>query len=87
MARFKGNAVPDEMPEATLAADPAGGLAIAAILKQAGLAPSTSEAIRNVEQGGVKVDGTRIADRALRLAKGTYVIQVGKRKWARVTIR
>jgi tyrosyl-tRNA synthetase len=85
IARFKGNAVPDEMPEVTLAGE-TGGRAIAAILKQANLAPSTSEAIRNIEQGGVKVDGAKVSDRALRLAAGTYVIQVGKRKWARVTI-
>jgi tyrosyl-tRNA synthetase len=85
IARFKGNAVPDEMPEVTLAGE-AGGLAIAAILKQANLAPSTSEAIRNIEQGGVRVDGAKVSDRALRMAAGTYVIQVGKRKWARVTI-
>ena len=86
MARFKGNAVPEDMPEVTLAADEAGGLAIAAVLKQAGLAPSTSEAIRNIEQGGVKVDGVKVSDRALRLGKGTCVLQVGKRRWARVTI-
>jgi tyrosyl-tRNA synthetase len=85
IARFKGNAVPEKMPEVTLAGE-TGGLAIAAILKQANLAPSTSEAIRNIEQGGVKVDGAKVSDRALRLAAGTYVIQVGKRKWARVTI-
>jgi tyrosyl-tRNA synthetase len=85
IARFKGNAVPDEMPAVTLAGE-TGGRAIAAILKQANLAPSTSEAIRNIEQGGVKVDGAKVSDRALRLAAGTYVIQVGKRKWARVTI-
>jgi tyrosyl-tRNA synthetase len=86
IARFKGNAVPDDMPAVTLQADAAGGLPIAAALKQANLAPSTSEAIRNIEQGGVKVDGAKIADRALRLARGTCVLQVGKRKWARVTI-
>ena len=87
MARFKAHAVPDDMPAVTLASDEAGGLPIATVLKQAGLVPSTSEAVRNVEQGGVKVDGTKVEDRALRLARGTYVIQVGKRKWARVTIR
>jgi len=86
MARFKGNAAPEDMPEVTLAADAAGGLALAAILKQAGLAPSTSEAIRNIEQGGAKIDGEKVSDRAQRLNRGTYVIQVGKRKWARVTI-
>jgi tyrosyl-tRNA synthetase len=87
MARFKGNEAPADMPEATLGADEAGGLALTAILKQAGLAPSGSEAIRNIEQGGVKVDGAKVTDRALRLGRGSYVIQVGKRKWARVTLR
>jgi tyrosyl-tRNA synthetase len=84
--RFRAGVAPDEMPELTLAGEAAGGLGIAAVLKQAGLAPSTSEAVRNLEQGGVKVDGERVGDRALRLGAGTYVIQVGKRKWARVTI-
>jgi tyrosyl-tRNA synthetase len=84
--RFKQHVAPDEMPEFTL--DSGGdGIAIAQLLKQAGLAPSTSEAIRNVEQGGVKIDGRKIADRALLLKPGTYVVQVGKRKWARVTVR
>jgi tyrosyl-tRNA synthetase len=87
MARFKGNEAPADMPEVTVGADEAGGLALTAILKQAGLAPSSSEAIRNIEQGGVKVDGAKVADRALRLGRGSYVIQVGKRKWARVTLR
>jgi tyrosyl-tRNA synthetase len=84
--RFRAGAVPDDLPEFTLAGEAAGGLGIAAVLKQAGLAPSTSEAVRNLEQGGVKVDGERVSDRALRLDTGTYVVQVGKRKWARVTI-
>jgi len=87
MARFQGNATPDDMPEVALAADAAGGLAVATVLKQAGLAPSTSEANRNLEQGGVKVDGAKVVDRAQRLDRGAYVVQVGKRKWARVTIR
>jgi tyrosyl-tRNA synthetase len=51
-----------------------------------GIAPSTSEAIRNIEQGGVKIDGQKVEDRALRLPRGTYVVQVGKRRWARVTV-
>jgi tyrosyl-tRNA synthetase len=62
------------------------GVTIAALLKQAGLAPSTSEAVRNVEQGGVKIDGAKVSDRARLVTPGTYVLQVGKRKWARVTI-
>jgi tyrosyl-tRNA synthetase len=84
-ARFAGNAVPETMPEVTLAADGA-GLPITALLKQAGLVPSASEAVRNIEQGGVRVDGARVEDRALRLAAGRYVVQVGKRRWARVTV-
>ncbi|PZR02594.1 MAG: tyrosine--tRNA ligase, partial [Archangium gephyra] len=44
-------------------------------------------AIRNIEQGGVKIDGAKVSNRALRIAPGTYVVQVGKRKWARVTVR
>jgi tyrosyl-tRNA synthetase len=84
--RFRAGAAPDDMPSVTLPGEEAGGLGMAAVLKQAGLAPSTSEAVRNIEQGGVKVDGERVADRAQRLGAGTYVIQVGKRKWARVTV-
>jgi len=84
--RFRAGAAPDDMPELTLAGEAVGGLGIAAVLKLAGLAPSTSEAVRNLEQGGVKIDGERVSDRALRLDTGTYVIQIGKRKWARVTI-
>jgi tyrosyl-tRNA synthetase len=77
--------MPAEMPELAVATD-GKGMAIAPLLKQAGLAPSTSEANRNIEQGGVKVDGQKISDRALHLPPGTYVLQVGKRKWARVTL-
>jgi tyrosyl-tRNA synthetase len=85
MARFRAGAMPAEMPELAVATD-GKGMAIAPLLKQAGLAPSTSEANRNIEQGGVKVDGQKISDRALHLPPGTYVLQVGKRKWARVTL-
>ncbi|HXF47046.1 MAG TPA: tyrosine--tRNA ligase [Burkholderiaceae bacterium] len=85
-ARFRAGAMPQQMPEFSLAADDAGGLPIAVLLRQAGMASSTSEAMRAVEQGGVRIDGTKVADRALRVAPGTYVVQVGKRKWARVTV-
>ena len=47
---------------------------------------STSDAVRNIEQGGVRIDGNRIEDRALKIAAGTYVVQVGKRRFARVTV-
>ncbi len=79
--------MPDDMPEVTLIAG-AGGIGIAQLLKQAGLTPSTSEALRMIEQGGVKLDGEKISDRILLVAKGrTVVAQVGKRKFARVTVQ
>ncbi|MGQ0510324.1 MAG: tyrosine--tRNA ligase [Betaproteobacteria bacterium] len=85
-ARFRDGALPSEMPEVTLGA-PEGGLVITQLLKQAGLVPSASEANRVIEQGGVKVDGGRVAERSLVLARGAaYVVQVGKRKIAKVTL-
>ena len=80
--RSKGG-VPDQIPEVQLAGAP---LAIGAVLKQAGLAPSTSEAGRLIDGGGVRVDSAVVSDKGLRLAAGTYVVQVGKRKFARVTL-
>ena len=82
-ARFREGAIPDDIPEVSLSGAPMG---IAQLLKQAGLAPSTSEAMRNLDQGGVRVDGAKVEDRTLRLASGTYVVQVGKRRFARVTL-
>lgn len=85
-SRFKQGGVPDEMPEFTLAAE-AGGLSVVQALRQAGLTGSTSEAMRMIEQGGVRVDGAKVEDRALRLlGQGPFVIQVGKRKFARVRV-
>ena len=75
--------VPDVIPELSLSGAPLG---IGALLKQAGLAPSTTEALRLVDQGGVRVEGSAVSDRALKLSPGTYVVQVGKRKFARVTL-
>ena len=85
-ARFRDGAMPDEMPEIALSA---GGqpMLLTQMLKQAGLTPSTSEALRMLEQGGVRLDGERVSDKALKLAPGTYVLQVGKRKFARVTLK
>jgi tyrosyl-tRNA synthetase len=80
--RSKGG-IPDEIPAVTLAGAPLG---IAALLKQAGLAPSSSEANRLIDGGGVRVDSSVVSDKALKLAAGTYVVQVGKRKFARVTL-
>jgi len=77
--------MPDEIPEVTLpaGADP---LAITQVLKAAGLTPSTSEALRMIDQGGVRLDGERVSDKGLKLGRGTYVLQVGKRKFAKVTL-
>ena len=75
--------MPDEIPEVRLSATP-GGIGIAALLKQANLAPSSSEASRLIDGGGVRVDGTVISDKGLKLEAGSYVVQVGKRKFARV---
>jgi tyrosyl-tRNA synthetase len=75
------------MPEVTVRA-PEGGILIGQLLKQAGLTPSTTEAQRMIEQGGVKLDGERISDKALKLPAGrTVVAQVGKRKFAKITIK
>ena len=75
--------VPDVIDEVSLAGAPLG---IGAVLKQANLAASTGEALRLVDGRGVKVDGSVVTDRGLKLAAGTYVMQVGKRKFARVSL-
>jgi tyrosyl-tRNA synthetase len=75
--------VPDKIDEVALSGAP---LAIGQLLKQARLAPSTSEAMRLVDQGGVRIDGVVVSDKALKVAAGTFVVQVGKRKFARVTL-
>ena len=86
IARFQQGAMPDEMPERTLPA-PDGGLLIGNLLKHAGLVGSTSEAMRMVKQGAVKIDGERIDDARLEIKAGTtHVYQVGKRKFAKVTV-
>ena len=81
--RRASGGVPDEVPEVALGGAP---LAIGALLKQAGLVPSTSEALRMVEQGGVRIDGAVVGDKGLKVDAGTFVVQVGKRKFARVTL-
>ena len=82
MNRARGG-VPDRIDEVVLGGAPLG---IGALLKQAGLAASTSEALRLVEQGGVRIDGTVVSDKGLKLDAGTRVVQVGKRKFARVVL-
>jgi tyrosyl-tRNA synthetase len=81
-ARFQKGALPDEMPELTLAS-----ASIAQVLKQAGLVASTSEALRMIDGGGVRANGERVSDKSLMLGSGeTVVLQVGKRKFARITL-
>ncbi|PQA82158.1 tyrosine--tRNA ligase [Limnohabitans sp. TS-CS-82] len=80
--RSKGG-VPDEIPEVSLSGAPMG---IGALLKAAGLAPSSSEANRLIDGGGVRVDSSVVSDKGLKLDAGTFVVQVGKRKFARVTL-
>ncbi len=75
--------IPDQIPEVSLSGAPLG---IGALLKQANLAPSSSEAMRLVDGGGVRIDGTVVSDKGLKVERGTYVVQVGKRKFARVTL-
>lgn len=83
--RFQKNAIPDDLPEVTLNAG-AEGVAIANLLKDAGLVGSTSEALRMIKQGAVKVDGDKLEDGKLVVQAGEAVYQVGKRKFARVTV-
>jgi tyrosyl-tRNA synthetase len=79
-ARFRHGALPDDIPDISLTGAPMG---IAQLLKQAGLCASTSEANRNIEQNGVRVDGSVVSDKGLKLEAGSYVLQVGKRKFVR----
>ncbi len=84
--RFQKNAIPDDMPEltVTLTAD---GMGIASLLKEASLVASTSEAMRMIKQGAVKIDGEKVDDPKLQLSvAGEAVYQVGKRKFARITL-
>ena len=80
--RAKGG-IPDDIPELSLSGAPMG---VAALLKAANLVPSNGEGNRMIEQGGVKIDGTTISDKGLKVEAGTMVLQVGKRKFARVTL-
>lgn len=81
--RAKGG-IPDDIPELKFSGAPLG---IAALLKAANLVSSTSEANRNIEQHGVRIDGAVVSDKALKVEPGTYVIQVGKRRFAKVTVK
>lgn len=84
--RFRQGAVPSDIEEKRVAL-PAEGIGIAAMLKAAGLVPSNGEANRNIEQGGVRINGERVSDRALRFTDpATLVVQVGKRRWAKIVL-
>ena len=83
-ARFRQGSMPEDIREVKLSAG-ADGIAIPQVLKQADLVTSTSEAMRMIEQGGVKLNGEKVSDRTLRLAAGTEAVSGGKRKFARVT--
>jgi tyrosyl-tRNA synthetase len=86
ISRFQKGAMPDEIPEVSLDAED-GRLGIAHLLRGAGLVESTSEAFRMIKQGAVKIDGERVEDRALHIEAGSsHIYQVGKRKFARVTL-
>ncbi|CAN5168253.1 tyrosine--tRNA ligase [soil metagenome] len=85
--RFQRHDLPDEMPEVTVECR-AGKLPIAHLLKEAKLVASSSEGLRMIRQGAVRIDGSRIEDRSLEIAAGrTHIVQVGKRRFARVTLR
>jgi tyrosyl-tRNA synthetase len=86
-ARFKQGVLPDDMPEVILEL-PEGetDAGLAWVLKSAGLCESSSDANRNIQQGGVKIEGEKVSDKATRLPKGSHVIQVGKRRFARVQL-
>jgi tyrosyl-tRNA synthetase len=86
ITRFAKGAMPDEMPEVSLSLEQE-SIGIAALLKQSGLTSSTSESFRMIQQGAVKLDGEKVSDKGLQLQQGTVLVaQVGKRKFARVTL-
>ncbi len=86
IAQFAKNKIPDDIPELSFEA-PAEGYAIANLLKDAGLCSSTSDAMRMIQQGAAKIDGEKVADKSVKIQKGTEaVFQVGKRKFARLSI-
>jgi len=86
IARFARGALPDDMPEVSIVLEQ-DSMGIAQVLKQSGLTESTSESFRMIKQGAVKLDGEKVSDRGLELARGSVVVaQVGKRKFSRITL-
>ncbi|MDH5377276.1 MAG: S4 domain-containing protein, partial [Gammaproteobacteria bacterium] len=87
IARFQKGAMPDEIEEITLSSDNGSAL-IANIMKDAGLVASTSEAMRAIKQGGVRIDGEKISDSKLSISAGNeFVLQVGKRRFAKILLQ
>jgi tyrosyl-tRNA synthetase len=84
-ARFRQGEIPEDIPQHTLALE-SGPLLLTQVLKRVGLTASTSEAMRMIDQGGVRINGERVSDKQLALERGEYVLQVGKRKFARITV-
>jgi tyrosyl-tRNA synthetase len=85
IARFAKGATPDEMPELTIEC---GAIGVAAMLKQAGLTTSTSDSFRMIQQGAVKLDGVKVEDKAMTIESGVVIVaQVGKRKFARISVK
>ena len=85
-ARFKQGALPENIPELTLPT-PEGGFGIAALARACGLVDTNGEAMRALEQGGLYLNQVKVSDKSLKLGMGTYIVQVGKRKFARVTLK
>ena len=86
-ARFRAGAMPSDIPEVTVEA-PEGHLTVGVMIKATGLLDSTGEANRTIDQGGVKIDGEKVTDRRATVSRGdSFVLQVGKRKWAKVTVK
>ena len=83
--RFRDNQAPDEMPEVTISAE-GGKVLLCKLLAQAGLVSSNSEGRRSIQGNGVKIDGEKVSDDTLELSAGSYVIQVGKRRFARIVL-
>jgi tyrosyl-tRNA synthetase len=83
--RFRDNQAPEDMPEVTVAAE-GGKIHLCKLLAQAGLVPSNSEGRRSIQGNGVKINGEKVTDDNLELTSGSYVIQVGKRRFARIVL-
>lgn len=83
--RFRKGAMPEDIAEVTVKTED-GSMGLMKLIKEAGLAPSTTEAGRNIEQGAVSLDQVKVTDKKIQISPGTYILQVGKRKWAKVTL-